>query len=197
MADAAEASSFICSVCLQDVSLTDKVTMPCCSRKSSTVQHCRRCIETIVQNGIRSSIGRCPACRAYFVMQGGLPVTQTSVPRECVMCCQVKEIADPNRELCSACMLGAEFSFRYECDRCHRVQTIPHPMWLYQPTPSTFTGASWACHRGCGDYTKWRIVPDDLERVPLEHAPEAWGMREKWLAAIREQRKRETIEGQK
>ena len=191
MSDAAEASSFMCSVCQQNVPLADKVTMPCCGTNSSTVQLCRSCIETIVQNGIRSSIGRCPACRSYFVMQGGLPVTQTSVPRECMICFQVREITDPSLELCSACMLGTEYSFRYECNRCHSVQTIPHPMWLYQPTPSTFTGATWACHHECKDYTNWRIVPDDQKRVPLDHIPEEWGMNEKWLAAIRKQREKQ------
>ena len=152
MAEAAE--SFRCAICWEDVPLLDKVTMPCCGNPNSTVQHCRRCIETIVQNGIQSFIGRCPVCRAYFVMREGLPVSQASVPRQCQMCRQVKEIADPNRELCSACLLGR---FRYECNRCHRTQMIPHPMWLYQPSPTTFTGATWACHVGCGDYTNWRI----------------------------------------
>ena len=177
-----------CAICYEMFAATDKITMPCCGSPTSTMQYCRRCIDIIVKNGIQSSIGRCPSCRAYFVIREGVPVPQASEPRQCDICCQQKEIADPDRNLCSACLLGSEFRFRYECSRCHRIQKISHPMWLYQPSPMTFTGATWACHVGCGDYTNWRIASDDLERVPPEHCPESWGMRDRWLASIREQR---------
>jgi hypothetical protein len=93
--------------------------------------------------------------------------------------------------LCELCLLGSEYQFRYECERCHQVQSIPHPMWRYQPTAAAFGDTSWACHRRCGDYTHWRIVAEDVGRVPAQHAPEGWGMRETWLAAVRERRQQE------
>ncbi len=30
-----------------------------------------------------------------------------------------------------------------------------------------FGNASWACHQQCGDYTMWRIVPEDAARLFL------------------------------
>ena len=77
---------------------------------------------------------------------------------------------------------------RYECDRCHRVQLIAHPMYRYQPDPLTFGTDTWACHAGCGTYTHWRIVADDANRIPPEECPETWGRRDEWIREIREAR---------
>jgi hypothetical protein len=68
------------------------------------------------------------------------------------------------------------------------VQRIPHPMWRYQPSPTAHGAASWACHVGCHDYTNWRIVPDDVVRIPAQEVPESWGRRDEWLELIRASR---------
>ncbi len=106
----------------------------------------------------------------------------------CRMCRQVREISDPARQLCDKCMYGETFSFAYECERCHKSQKIPHPMWLYQPAPDQFGSATWACHVGCGDYTHWRIMANDLTKVPLDHVPDSWNCREAFVQSIRELR---------
>eukprot|EP00117_Sycon_ciliatum_P010202 scpid97984/ scgid12194/ len=81
---------------------------------------------------------------------------------------------------CQPCLEGMAMPMKYECDRCHREQRIPHPMWRYQGKADEFTGATWACHVGCGDYTHWKIVSADLLKIP-GNGPESWGPRESWL----------------
>uniref|UniRef100_A0A7S3Y176 ZZ-type domain-containing protein n=1 Tax=Heterosigma akashiwo TaxID=2829 RepID=A0A7S3Y176_HETAK len=92
----------------------------------------------------------------------------------CAMCMQEKEIVQYG--LCAPCVLGSHHVLRYECDRCHGTQEIPHPMWTYQRTPEEYGGATWACHQGCADYTHWRIVADDVRLIPSGMAPESWGL---------------------
>ena len=53
----------------------------------------------------------------------------------------------------------------YECNRCHQIQPIPHPMYRSQRGPREYSNWSWACHRGCNDYTHWRIIPQDASQV--------------------------------
>ena len=60
-------------------------------------------------------------------------------------------------------------------------------MWRYQPSAATFWNVTWACQR-CGDYTNWRVHPDDADGVPLGDAPESWGVRERWLEDVRRTR---------
>jgi len=105
------------------------------------------------------------------------------------MCRKTKVIIDHGQ--CDACLLGMRFPLHYECERCHRAQQIPHPMWRYQASPTTFGNRTWACHRGCNDQTHWRVVPEDAGKVPDSDCPEGWGRREDWLAAVRRQRHRE------
>ena len=90
------------------------------------------------------------------------------------------------RGVCDACTMGSRHRLRYECRGCGGAQMIPHPMWRYQPSPAAFGDVSWACHVRCGDYTKWRVLPSDLPRVPLADAPESWGVRDEWLAGVRQ-----------
>eukprot|EP00569_Conticribra_weissflogii_P011826 CAMPEP_0171376380 /NCGR_PEP_ID=MMETSP0879-20121228/18552_1 /TAXON_ID=67004 /ORGANISM="Thalassiosira weissflogii, Strain CCMP1336" /LENGTH=281 /DNA_ID=CAMNT_0011886189 /DNA_START=19 /DNA_END=860 /DNA_ORIENTATION=- len=67
--------------------------------------------------------------------------------------------------MCTDCQRGMSNTLHYQCQRCHRIQRIPHPMYRYQNSPLEFGTTSWACHVGCGDYTFWRIVERDLEKV--------------------------------
>ena len=64
-------------------------------------------------------------------------------------------------------------------------------MWMYQPSPTSFGTASWACHRGCNDYTFWRIV-DPIERIPLDHVPDEWNMQGQFREQIRAMRRQES-----
>lgn len=59
----------------------------------------------------------------------------------------------------------------------------------------SFSGSTWACHQRCGDYTHWRIVQADIEKVPLDDAPEGWGVRQREIEAVRAVRRAE-IRGQ-
>merc|ERR1711976_19574 len=36
--------------------------------------------------------------------------------------------------------------------------------------------------------THWRICPEDADKVPYEDCPEAWGRRDGWIEAVRQQR---------
>jgi hypothetical protein len=64
-------------------------------------------------------------------------------------------------------------------------------MYRYQPNPTSYGGATWACHVGCADYTRWRILPEDVESVPVEDAPESWGLEEEEIETVRSIRRGE------
>jgi len=180
-----------CSVCLLEG--IQSVRMPChATPEGSTLVFCRRCIEIICDQS-KSKVGRCPSCRKHISIH---PTTgEISIAERmgtCRMCCQPnKNIVDFNRQLCDKCLYGTTHVYRYECDRCHQFQKIPHPMWQYQATPEQYGTATWACHMACGDYTHWRIHAEDAERVPDDACPESWGRRDAWLARVRELRRNE------
>eukprot|EP00656_Telonema_subtile_P057773 TRINITY_DN9582_c0_g9_i1.p1 TRINITY_DN9582_c0_g9~~TRINITY_DN9582_c0_g9_i1.p1 ORF type:complete len:239 (+),score=18.71 TRINITY_DN9582_c0_g9_i1:107-823(+) len=179
---AADRACFECAVCLETES--ERATMPCCDTTGSSISFCRRCVEIICKQGL----GRCPCCRAYIrIADGVVSVSDNEGP--CVLCRQNKILVDAN--MCDACVLGSRFALNYECQRCSRVQRIPHPMWRYQAHPSEFGDTSWACHQQCGDYTHWRVVPDHVSHIPLQDAPEGWGTRDQWLASVGEQSRAE------
>lgn len=102
----------------------------------------------------------------------------------CRLCMQEKELVD-ERSVCDACAYGARFPLRHECSVCAHVQRIPHPMWRYQPSAEAFGNVAWACHGRCGDFTRWRVVAQDVRLVPPEDAPASWGTTDAWLAGIR------------
>jgi len=177
-----------CAVCYVDDIVG--LRMPCCGVDSSTICFCWRCVEIICEMGEPPGLGRCPSCRGYISFDrntGQVKVNQNI--GKCQMCLQVRPIID--RRMCSACLLGSIHVLSYECDRCHNVQQIPHPMWRYQPQPDQFGTESWACHAACGDYTHWRVVPVDAAKIPAQECPDAWGRRDEWLAPIRERRRLE------
>lgn len=169
-----------------------RAVMPCCDREGATMAFCLRCVEIVCQQG-PGHVGRCPKCRGFVKMAAdGRGVELATLRGTCVMCRQDRQLVDSGT--CDACALGMIHRLRYECQRCGGVQMIPHPMWRYQPTPAEFGHVSWACHVSCGDYTKWRVTPADMPRVPLADAPESWGVRDEWLAGVRQLRRRE-LEG--
>lgn len=180
---------FTCSICFLDqLPRTDFIKMPCCYIEGSSTQYCKSCINIIAHTGFDGRIGKCPTCSSPYKIENGVVVQSLTTEGICSMCLQMKCIVDMDRSFCDACLLGSNYRFKYECDRCHLIQTIPHPMWRYQETPDTFGAVTWACHRRCGDYTHWKIVAEDVTKIPHQLCPESWGMREEWLAAVRNQR---------
>lgn len=73
------------------------------------------------------------------------------------------------------------------------LRRIPHPMWSYQPRPTSFSDETWACHLGCGRQTRWRLGNPTLIGAAGERIVEriGWGPRGFWLSAIRRQRRQE------
>ena len=90
------------------------------------------------------------------------------------MFCRHKNMVLVTPNLCDACNTGNANPCTYECDRCNQQQRIPHPMYRYQPSPQEFGGATWACHISCHDYTHWRIVESDIDRIPGHEIPTSW-----------------------
>jgi hypothetical protein len=174
-------SGFTCSVCLEDETEENRAKMPCCSRDTSTIAYCRRCVEIICERS-PGHVGRCPTCNKFIAIDSSGSVSVTERVAACAICRQERTIIDLN--CCSPCLLGRRYALVYECNRCHQLQRIPHPMWNYQPTPQEFGTDSWACHRGCGTYTHWRIEASEVEKIPAQECPEGWGRREEWIAEV-------------
>ena len=84
----------------------------------------------------------------------------------CRLCQQNRVIVDES--CCGLCLLGMRLPLRYECERCHGLQKIAHPMWRYQETVDAFGNDTWACHGRCGDFTKWRVYAADAGLIPPE-----------------------------
>lgn len=170
-------------------------TLPCCEREEATTKFCFRCIELVCKES--SNFGKCPRCNGPIeIQEDGRSIAIGQGCLRCHMCGHKKNIScfnSPTRGICSICEVGVNNPLRYECNRCHRVQRIPHPMYRYQPRPTEFGEASWACHRGCNDYTYWRILPADVLLVPADDAPEGWAadLQEQQLERIREIRRQE------
>jgi hypothetical protein len=183
----APAEATICAICWS-AGEDERVEMPCCGTRTSTTWYCRRCIEIICENG--GGIGMCPIGCGFIRIDDGV-VSRSEPPRAmCRLCMQTRAIASGG--MCAACLLGSRLALRYECDRCHGTQRIPHPMWRYQRDgPGEFGDVTWACHVGCGDYTHWRVVPEDIRLVPPIDAPPSWGQQLAWVAQVREQRQNE------
>ena len=197
--DAAADSSFECAICWMETE-GSPAALPCCGAPpagSSTV-YCMRCLEIICETAL-GGMGRCPTCRGYIQKRpgGGLDVADGVF--ECDVCHQARPIVEHvhGRPICGACSIGIRAPLRYECERCRRVQRIPHPMYRYQVDgPGSFGNNSWFCNGGvCNDFTHWRVHPADVQRVPAEDCPESWGRRDEWLARVREQRLNEAANG--
>lgn len=191
-----------CLVCLDEVPTTDIIYPPCCSVGGSTqASLCPDCVVTLIPDD--PAVGRCPFCRAFLRRRhrsqsqpavagpaGAAWVLQVHRDAgECVICSQSRALVarhpqHANVGICSACDLGRRLPLVYECTTCRGPQRIPHPMWRYQPTPTTETVDTWICRR-CADQRRWILRVDQLPLVPPEEVPDAWGGREQYLAAAR------------
>ena len=183
--------SFPCAVCYETCSAEDEAIMPCCHNPTSSLHYCKLCITIICQH----PPGRCPTCRSYIqynTAQGIVSVTERRDP--CKICRQTRVIVNEQQGICEACLLGLRYRFQYECDSCHRVQRIAHPMWKYQRTPTVFGTETWSCQLGCNRQTHWKIIATQAGLVPAEHCPLTWGRRDVWLAEVRRESKRKNKE---
>lgn len=181
-----------CAICYLDFEEDNlcRAILPCCERKDSTLQFCTLCIDLLCQRSYRlDNITECPRCKAYIQVRDGVIVNVQEAPIQCAICFQRRLPSDQHASICSACFLGIQNPLRYECSQCHRVQRIAHPMYRYQEHPTEFGNTSWACQRGCGDYTKWRIISADIGKVPIDDAPEGWGFMEQEFENIRQIRR--------
>jgi hypothetical protein len=133
----------------------------------------------------------CPiGCGPIAIADDGSVIRAPERHGACQVCHEQRAICVP--DYCEACLLGRDLALRFECDRCHLVQRIPHPMWRYQVDgPGSFGNVRWRCDARCEDLTYWRIALEDATRVPAAEAPSAWGPQDGWLVALHEQRQRE------
>ena len=142
-------------------------------------------------NTPKDTVGICPICKKSFQMEFKVTGLKTfEVRGQCRMCCQGNKVIVSSDNLCENCLLGKAHPYRYICDRCGRTQVIPHPMWRYQSSPDQFGTATWACHQRCNDYTHWKIVSEDISKIPTTLLPDNWipsqSDTESSLAAVRD-----------
>lgn len=168
--------------------------LPCCGsegrEETSTTKVCTVCILLLTQptSDGDARIGRCPRCRSWIAVQtsssssphaaDGIPslnIRPVRLAGKCDVCNQVKETLVENDNVCDACFLGRRFPLLYECEQCHAIQRIPHPMYRYQPSVTEFGRVSWACYGTCRSFTQWRIVTSQVRLIPSGDAPEEWG----------------------
>lgn len=195
-----------CAICYESFENnsngTRKAIMPCCEVDQASTVFCIRCIELICQrySSQDDNIGKYPKCSQYIQVNGGEVVKSTAPLVECSVCKQKRlphggstTTANTVREkvVCVACYIGIHNRLRYECERCQRIQMIPHPMYRYQEHPTSFSTSTWACHSRCHDYTRWRIIAADVRIVPVDDAPNSWGLQQEEIETIRSIRRAE------
>ena len=188
-----------CAICYEELSPNaaddDTFNAPCCGTQSmtSTTQFCIRCVRVVVTTRA-SGVGPCPRCRAPLKMDetDGRRFVLARPERACRVCRQPRAMMD----VCDACEYGARHALRYRCVECGRAQVIAHPMWRYCERPGSETTTTWACHGRCGTFRRWRIVEEDVGRVPPADAPITWGAEEAWFASVREEIARRSAVGE-
>mmetsp|Transcript_13035 Transcript_13035/g.15563 ORF Transcript_13035/g.15563 Transcript_13035/m.15563 type:complete len:260 (-) Transcript_13035:95-874(-) len=176
-----------CSICFTDFvkGSFDPVLMPCCGMIGSSVSFCKPCLKVMCKH---DSIAKCPSCRKpFFIIDDQI---SNNIPTQrCRMCCQLK-ILSGNQGLCIACEIGSANLLRYECHKCHGIQKIPHPMYRYQVKSNEYGySSSWACHQRCHAQTHWKVLEEDLHKVPDDDAPLTWQRQEQYFETIRSLRR--------
>lgn len=149
--------------------------MPCCHKDQSSVQFCEDCIAALCS---RSSINTfsCPICRSFVALEDGHLLKKTGVDT-CSVCHNISHIESESPRMCGGCAKKRNDygRLRYECEQCHRLQHIAHPVFRYQLTTSSFTRiAGWTCHQGCRARTAWRLLMEDVPRIAPGDRPPSW-----------------------
>jgi hypothetical protein len=186
-----------CAICFDEALTGGNVSLnrvkfanlPCCGVQPegcnvTFIKVCTSCILVLTSPSSSGShrVGRCPRCLSWIKVYIPEPaernvvnVEKVDVSGQCLICNQHKEFLVDNDNVCDSCFLGRRQPLRYECQQCHGVQKIPHPMYRYQKTRDQFGNATWACQGKCGRFTKWKIQPEEVHRIPLGDAPKSWG----------------------
>ena len=119
-----------CSVCYETFSeAAPRAVLPCCTREGSSMAICRLCMRMICGTA-PGGFGRCPTCRASLRIVGDT-FERGQPTGECRTCRQQRILLQ--NETRDACLLGMEYQLSYECERCHGIQRISHPMWRCGP----------------------------------------------------------------
>lgn len=185
-----------CAICFDEALTGESISLnrvkfanlPCCGgqQNGSTASFIKVCTSCILVLTTKSSkgvhrVGRCPRCFEWIKVH--LPeASQKNVVRvekvdaagPCLICNQNKDVLVEDDNICDACFLGRRQPLKYECQQCHEVQKIPHPMYRYQESEDKFGTVTWACQGKCGRFTKWKIQLEEIQRIPLGDAPKSW-----------------------
>ena len=164
-----------CCICLDGSE--NLLIMPCCGTETSTIKYCGGCIKLMcdADDTQKGTVGVCPICKKSFEMEFKVTALKKfEVRGRCVMCCQGNKVIVSPDSLCENCLLGKAHPYKYTCDRCGKSQVIPHPMGRYQNSSDEFGSATWACHQKCGDYTHWKIVQEEIAKIPAALLPDTW-----------------------
>lgn len=136
--------------------------MPCCQVGPDLCSACIVLLCSPTTDGL-SRVGRCPRCCEWLIvsmLDSSVTIDIVKEGGHCDVCNQKKEHLVENGKVCDACFLGKSRALVYECKECHGHQRIPHPMYRYQSSVTTFGDVSWACQLGCQKFTSWKILPD-------------------------------------
>lgn len=185
-----------CAICF-DEALSGNVSLnrvkfanlPCCGgaeheRNASFIKVCTSCILVLTtpSSVAQNRIGRCPRCFKWIKVKipestdkNVVTVEKVDTEGQCLICNQHKDHLVENNEVCDSCFLGRRQPLKYECQQCNCIQSIPHPMYRYQKREQDFGNVTWACQGKCGGFTNWKILPEEIHRIPLGDAPTSWG----------------------
>ncbi|CAB9498862.1 expressed unknown protein [Seminavis robusta] len=186
-----------CAICFDEALTGGNVSLnrvkfanlPCCGAQeygssATFIKVCTSCILVLTSPSSSGAhrVGRCPRCLNWIRVKIPEPaernvvsVEKVHVSGKCLICNQNKDYLVDNDSVCDSCFLGRRQPLKYECQQCHCVQKIPHPMYRYQKTKDAFGNVTWACQGKCGRFTKWMIRPEEVHRIPLGDAPKSWG----------------------
>jgi hypothetical protein len=186
-----------CAICFDEALTGGNVSLnrvkfanlPCCGTQPeggnvSFIKVCTSCILVLTSPSSSGShrVGRCPRCLSWIKVHIPEPaernvvtVEKVDVNGKCLICNQHKDYLVDNDNVCDSCFLGRRQPLKYECQQCRGVQKIPHPMYRYQKKRDQFGNVAWACQGKCGRFTKWKIQPEEVHRIPLGDAPKSWG----------------------
>ena len=105
-------------------------------------------------------------CLNYYAdTDNAITISKVNLSGECKICCQEKEHLVDDGTICDACFIGRTNPLLYECEKCHKTQKIPYPLYRYQSYMDQYGEKCWRCHSGeCNpQFTKWRILPDQIK----------------------------------